>query len=247
MSLQLNKTMDRSGKKANFFQAVTHNCQFIVIIPPVEQYRSQYITTLEEREVFAFDDDEDSLPSSSSSSPVGSTSSNDVEEVERYLLHGNPRIPRPSDLPPALLGPVKPFFNERISAARKAVDHSLMELVSTQDARGYYIDHPEDHPLAEKPLHILMSGYHEDTTGSLVRTFSNLEHIDTHLGRAIREFHSAVGIPADAWTSMVKHRVTCKSCECVFSYEGYNSHVVDGQCSMASPSKKGIFPLFLSY
>ncbi|KAJ7892341.1 hypothetical protein B0H14DRAFT_3428097 [Mycena olivaceomarginata] len=52
MSLQLNKTMDRSGKKANFFQAVTHNCQFIVIIPPVEQYRSQYITTLEEREVF---------------------------------------------------------------------------------------------------------------------------------------------------------------------------------------------------
>jgi hypothetical protein len=39
-----------------------------------------------------------------------------------------------------------------------------------------------------------MSGYHEDTTGSLVRMFSNLEHIDTHLGRAIREFHSAIGI-----------------------------------------------------
>ncbi|KAJ7495717.1 hypothetical protein B0H11DRAFT_2227235 [Mycena galericulata] len=230
MKLQLNKVFDNSGRRANFFKADSHPCQFYVFIPDVPEYQSEYITTSEEREVFdqllSFSDNEEEERSRSTffqetSLSSASGSSKDAHEVEEYLLHGNPRIHRPTDLPPALFGPLKPFFNERVSNARKAVDLLLMDDTQQFADRGYYTDRPQLHPIAEKPNHVLMEIYdHKMYPSCLTRAFSNLEHIDTHLGRAIREFHSQIGIPPQ----------TC--------VDGYNSHVVDGKCSMAPPLEK---------
>ncbi|KAJ7437074.1 hypothetical protein B0H11DRAFT_2362278 [Mycena galericulata] len=246
MKLHLNKTFDNTGQRANFFRADSHPCQYYVFIPDIPEYQSEYITTPEEREVFeqlvAFEEEEPELSagsSQSSSLSTSSTSTADTREVEEYLLHGNPRIPRPSDLPPALLGPLKPFFNGRVSDARKTVDLLLMDDTQQFADRGYYTDNPERHPVAEVPVHVLMEIYdHKAHPTCLTRAFSNLEHIDTHLGRAIREFHSCIGIPPETWQAIVNYRTACKCCQCVFSVDGYNSHVVDGRCSMAPPLEK---------
>jgi hypothetical protein len=56
--------------------------------------------------------------------PSPSSSLAAEEEVERYLLHGDPRMLRLSDLPDELCGPGKPYFNERSAAARKSIGKS---------------------------------------------------------------------------------------------------------------------------
>ncbi|KAK7019273.1 hypothetical protein R3P38DRAFT_3199456 [Favolaschia claudopus] len=264
MDLHLDKVYDHTGTRANFWRASSHECRFYVIIPPIEKYQSQYITTLEEQKTFeellAFEDEDDyepdpssqpstsTTPSSSSSqrtmaSPstslttVSSSSTADMEEVARYLLHGNPRLPRPSDLPPPVNNNLSSYFNERITVARKAVDQLLMVDIKDFYNTGFFDRNPGHHPLAVKPPHDLMSNYlPEDTQDNLSRVFANMQHVDTHVGRAIREFHSIIGVPQEGWTAMLQHKVECDCCECVFSYEGYNSHVVMGRCSTATPS-----------
>ncbi|KAJ7504085.1 hypothetical protein B0H11DRAFT_1905962 [Mycena galericulata] len=211
MKLHLNKAFDNSGQRANFFKADSHPCQFYAssnysfrtslnINPSTSQPPRS-----EKSLLVSFSDNEEEEQSRSSfvqetslSSPSGF--SKDAHEVEEYLLHGNPRIHRPTDLPPALLGPLKPFFNERVSNARKTVDLLLMDDTQQFADRGYYTgtslgklqtfhsffppDRPQLHPVAEKPNHILMEIY--------------------------------------------DHKIV----------DGYNSHVVDGKCSMAPPLEK---------
>ncbi|KAJ7032804.1 hypothetical protein C8F04DRAFT_1396451 [Mycena alexandri] len=161
--------------------------------------QSEYVTTTEEWEthlagLHRFDDDdddqEDHCESRTSQISPSSTSEDDVEE---YLLHGDPRMPSPRDLAAVFgSGPLKPFFCDRVALARKTVDVALINDTTTAHQAGTYEAQPELHPLAEKPPHAVMALYDERnmSAGSLSRVFSNLEHIDTHLGRAMREFNS---------------------------------------------------------
>lgn len=88
-----------------------------------------------------------------------------------------------------------------------------------------------------------MSLYDEKNMSAalLTRAFSNLEHLDTHLGRAIREFNSPIGLPGQSWRHLLEYNVPCKGCQCVFSIHGYNSHIVKGLCSMAAPMREGTY------
>ncbi|KAJ7145082.1 hypothetical protein C8R43DRAFT_1130155 [Mycena crocata] len=238
MTLHLNQVHDETREKANFYRADSHNCGMIVFIPDIEKYRSEYITTQDQRELFdqlyAFDDDDDvdNALASTSSSNSSPSSSAEAAEVEMYLLHGEPRLPRMRDLPPAMQGPIKSFFNERVSEARKTCDKRLIFNLHFEDFKRF----PLTHPLAQKPIHPLMKIYDgTDNPACLIRAFSNLEHIDSHIGRAIREYHSPIGIPDQAWETIIDNTIPCNSCECYYSLNGYNSHVVDDLCTMASP------------
>ncbi|KAJ7018078.1 hypothetical protein C8F04DRAFT_1405246 [Mycena alexandri] len=236
-----------NGQKANFYRAESHDCAFTVIIPDLEHRQSEYVTTTEEWEthlagLHRFDDDdedqEDHCQSRTSQISPSSTSEDDVEE---YLLHGDPRMPSPRDLAAVFgSGPLKPFFCDRVALARKTVDVALINDTTTAHQAGTYEAQPELHPLAEKPPHAIMALYDERnmSAGSLSRVFSNLEHIDTHLGRAMREFNSPIGLPEFSWRSLRDHNVSCKCCQCVFSIQGYNSHIIDDRCSMAAPMDK---------
>ncbi|KAJ7882132.1 hypothetical protein B0H13DRAFT_2539789 [Mycena leptocephala] len=180
-----------------------------------------------------FDDDDGPDPSGVQPSP---SSSQAEEEVEEYLLHGDPRMPRPSDIPNELSSEPRSFFNARVAKARKDVDLALIADIQGSYQRGTYEALPDLHPLVDKPPHAVMGPYDGNAhPGSLIRAFSNLEHIDTHLGYAIREFNSSIGIPARTWRSLLAHNVPCKCCLCVFSIDRYNSYVVQGKCSMALP------------
>ncbi|KAJ7883088.1 hypothetical protein B0H13DRAFT_1890601 [Mycena leptocephala] len=217
MTLNLNKTFDDTGARANFYRAETHDCGCNVFIPDPEERRTEYVTTQEQHDYFD-DDGEEDQPSSSQES------SSSAREVETYLLHGDPRFPRINDLPPALSGPIQPYFCERVAIARKTVDLELIQFTEEEAGRGFYEQRPDLHPLAQTPAHAIMAIYDERVRpGCLIRAFSNLQHIDSHVGRAIREFHSPIGIPADAWTAILH------------SVYGYNSHVVEGCCSIAPP------------
>ncbi|KAJ7661095.1 hypothetical protein B0H17DRAFT_1144798 [Mycena rosella] len=264
MALHLNKVYDGTGIKGNFFRADSHHCGFFVLIPDLEEYKSKYITTQEAKDEFdnlnGFDDDDANLDpfgpdpshsSLSSSSPATSsahasspsTSISSEQEVELYLLNGDPRMPRPSDSPPALSGPFKPFFNKRVAKARSTVDLQLIADVVGFDKNDFYKNYPHLHPLTEKPPVAVMRTYDQETaTGCLIRAFSNLEHIDSHLSRALREFNSLIGIPAGTWKAIVGNATTCSCCLCSFSFDGYNSHINQGRCSMVPAMEKVLVP-----
>ncbi|KAJ7757606.1 hypothetical protein B0H16DRAFT_1457767 [Mycena metata] len=190
-----------NGQKANFYRAESHDCAFTVIIPDLEHRQSQYVTTTEEWEThlaslhrFDDDDDDDEDPCQSQTSQI-SPSSTSEEDVEEYLLHGDPRMPSPRDLAAVFgSGPLKPFFCDRVALARKTVDLALINDTTTAHQAGTYDAQPKLHPLAAKPPHAIMALYDEKnmSAGSLSRVFSNLEHLDTHLGRAMRKFNSPI-------------------------------------------------------
>ncbi|KAJ7838378.1 hypothetical protein B0H14DRAFT_2789331 [Mycena olivaceomarginata] len=245
MKLHLNQIYGRNGERGNFYCAAKHNCRFIVLIPDIEENAQQYITSPEEWNEFActlhnFDDDEDDSDSASSqvNTPLGSSSSSaDANEVEQYLLLGDPRLPRPTDVPEQFSGPVRPFFVDRVATARKVIDLALVNDTLEFHRNGIYRAQPELHPLAMKPVHSIMAVYNPKThPASLSRAFANLEHFDTHLGRAIREFNSVIGLPQATWDSILSVDTHCTCCQCHFSIDGYNSHIVDGRCSMAAPT-----------
>ncbi|KAJ6454725.1 hypothetical protein C8R47DRAFT_221942 [Mycena vitilis] len=252
MTLHLNKVFDATGLKANFYRCDTHPCNCIVLIPDPEELKSQYITTDEEElyfeKLYSLDQEEEEVASalhhctpstagSASTATSTKTSPTTSEgEVEEYLLGEDPRFPRLSDLPPAFCGLVKPYFNDRVASARKTVDLALMHLVNENDEADFYSWSPQHHPIAATPTHALMTVYDQTWhPACLMRIFSNLQHIDSHVGRAIREFHSPIGIPVTAWTSIIGNLCVCACCQCTFSIDGYNSHVVEGRCSMAAP------------
>ncbi|KAJ7719406.1 hypothetical protein B0H16DRAFT_1474986 [Mycena metata] len=209
-----------NGQKANFYCAESHNCAFTVIIPDLEHRQSQYVTTTEEWEthlasLHRFDDDNDEENPCQSRTSQISPSSTSKEDVEEYLLHGDPRMPSPRDLAAVFgLGPLKPSFCDRVALARKTVgtppcplytllnltvthffaDLSLINNRTTAHQAGTNDMQPELHLLAAKPPHAIMALYDEKnmSAGSLSRVFSNLEHLDTHLGRAMRKFNSPI-------------------------------------------------------
>ncbi|KAJ7823873.1 hypothetical protein B0H14DRAFT_2825568 [Mycena olivaceomarginata] len=222
MKLHLNQIYGRNGERGNFYHAAKHNCRFIVLILDIEENAQQYITSPEEWNEFActlhnFDDDEDDSDSAGSqvNTPLGSSSySADTNEVEQYLLLGDPRLPRPTDA----------FFVDRIATARKVIDLALVNDTLEFHRNGIYRAQPELHPLAMKPVHSIMAP-----------SLANLEHFDTHLGRTIREFNSVISLPQATWDSILSVDTHCTCCQCHFSIDRYNSHIVDGRCSMAAP------------
>lgn len=272
--------------------ALVHK-HFQVLIPDIKEFASEYVTTAEEHkafgepnhspslslailnplpeELYSFNGDDEQGPS------LSQDSIKDVAEVEEYLINGDPRIPRPTDIPAELRGNGQAFHTERVSNARKSVGefpsilaHSkvscplrpgaherrlavrqiwpLCESVFSTSSSGHdlivLLDRPELHPLAEIPVHNVMRLYDDKgRPGCLARVFSNSEHLDTHLGRAIREFASVIGILDDAWAALLRNHVVCKCCQCAFSVDGYHSHIVGGKCSMAPPMDKGRFSL----
>ncbi|KAF8185507.1 hypothetical protein K438DRAFT_1765739 [Mycena galopus ATCC 62051] len=252
MQLHLNKVYGRNGEKGNFYRADNHNCLFYVLIPDIEDKAHQYITTPEEWETFSdlhtFEEEEDSpisvsscstSPNSVLTSPTSSatSSSADAEEVEQILFFGDPRLARSTNLPEALSAERKPFFNSRIADARKNVDLVLMTDVLSEHHEGKYQKYPEWHPLVEKPSLAIMDSYDPKCyPPSLIRAFSNLQHLDTHVGRTIQEFNSVIGIPQGTWNPLLSLNELCKCCQCNFSLDGYNSHInQEGCCSMSPP------------
>ncbi|KAJ7917150.1 hypothetical protein B0H13DRAFT_1870510 [Mycena leptocephala] len=208
MTLHLNHVYGAHGKKGNFYKAVHHACQFLVVIPDVDVDSKEFITTPDEWASFE-QEDADAVGDPSPSSSLAAE-----EEVERYLLHGDPRMLRLSDLPDELCGPGKPYFNERSAAARKSIDLVLIADVLAASQRGDYDVEPDYHPLAQKPPHQVMNFYDARThPGSLVRAFSNLQHMDTHLGRSLREFNSLIGIPESTWAAILTHNAPCRNCQ----------------------------------
>ncbi|KAJ7126596.1 hypothetical protein C8R43DRAFT_958085 [Mycena crocata] len=81
---------------------------------------------------------------------------------------------------------------------------------------------------------LIFNLHFEDFRPCLIHAFSNLEHIDSHIGRAIREYHSPIGILDQAWETIIDNTIICNSCQCYYSLNGYNLHVVDNFCTMAS-------------
>ncbi|KAK7001592.1 hypothetical protein R3P38DRAFT_3216394 [Favolaschia claudopus] len=79
MDLHLDKVYDHTGTRANFWRASFHESRFYVIIPPIEKYQLQYITTLEEQKTFeellAFEYDDDYEPDPSSQQSTSTTPS----------------------------------------------------------------------------------------------------------------------------------------------------------------------------
>ncbi|KAJ7095135.1 hypothetical protein B0H15DRAFT_1020037 [Mycena belliarum] len=248
MTLHLNKVYDEMGSKGNFYRADSHSCSYYVLIPDLDEHKSDYITTQEEKDVFdnmyTISDDGDeaagvSLSQQSGASSSTTTSMSSEVELEQYLLNGDPRMPRPTDTPPSLGGTFRSFFNERVANARQAVNYTLISDILSSEKNGWYARYPQYHPLAEKPTASIMQTYDRQTNPScLTRAFSNLEHVDTHLGRAIREFNSPIGIPLTTWSGILSSNASCSCCRCEFSLDGYNSHVVEGRCSMAPPMDK---------
>ncbi|KAJ7848115.1 hypothetical protein B0H13DRAFT_1906943 [Mycena leptocephala] len=239
MTLNLNKTFDDTGarrisiglkpttvdamcssqipKNVGLNMLRLKNSMIISVCFPSSASLTLFTMLADSMYSFEDDDGEEDQPSSSQES------SSSAREVETYLLHGDPRFPRINDLPPALSGPIQPYFCERVAIARKTVDLELIQFTEEEAGRGS-TSRPDLHPLAQTPAHAIMAIYDERVRpGCLIRAFSNLQHIDSHVGRAIREFHSPIGIPADAWTAILH------------SVYGYNSHVVEGCCSMAPP------------
>ncbi|KAJ7898735.1 hypothetical protein B0H13DRAFT_1884188 [Mycena leptocephala] len=201
MTLHLNRVYGAHGEKGNFYRAISHACPFIVLIPDVDDHKKEYITTADEWEMFEKEDPDNVVDPSPSSSLAAE------EEVEEYLLHGDPRMICPSDLPVEFSGS-KPYFNERSATARKTVDLALIADVQSSYQRGTYQALPDLHPLAETPSHQVMNFYDGRThPGNLVRAFSNLQHMDTHLGRALREFNSSIGIPQATWAAILTYNV----------------------------------------
>ncbi|KAJ7796413.1 hypothetical protein B0H13DRAFT_1934602 [Mycena leptocephala] len=219
MTLNLNKTFDDTGARANFYRAETHDCGCNVFIPDPEERRTEYVTTQEQHDYFD-DDGEEDQPSSSQES------SSSAREVETYLLHGDPRFPRINDLPPALSGPIQPYFCERVAIARKTVDLELIQFTEEEAGRGFYEQRPDLHPLAQTPPTLLWpfttSVYYQDVS---------LEHSPiSNTSTRMLEGLSASSTRPSAFLLMLGQQ----SCT-VFVIDGYNSHVVEGCCSMAPP------------
>ncbi|KAJ7252171.1 hypothetical protein C8J57DRAFT_1520013 [Mycena rebaudengoi] len=100
-------------------------------------------------------------------------------------------------------------------------------------ASDWLPDHPFSHPLAQEPeqLPYAMQAYDRQRHPSCtVRTFNNLEFFTTRLGQLLRHFLSTIGITFNDYRNMIWYAKGCGGCGCMFSYDGYNSHLKAGQC-----------------
>jgi len=85
-----------------------------------------------------------------------------------------------------------------------------------------------NHPAADPelpPSCLLVYGPH-----STLRRFHEDRFFDTAVGRAVREWNSRNGISLAAWSLIISSAAMCTGCLRMFSGDGYNAHLDQGQC-----------------
>ncbi|KAF8189166.1 hypothetical protein K438DRAFT_1763907 [Mycena galopus ATCC 62051] len=242
MELHISKKLD--NVKKDFFRAVDHLCDFIVLIPKVRPA------------IYTSEDDNETCPST----PSTSLSSSAINEVDD-LVNWNPRVPPETGTTPLTSPTSRPTptpshkerllihysrYSEAVSAARASSDIDILEACWDGVITGQFETNPSSHlafPKSGTSTHRVLQPYDQSFyPGCLKRTFLELEFLHTDLGQALRALNSTIGITFDVLQEIIQDSTSCTVCKCRFSRDGFNRHIRDAFCGNSPTRTAGVSP-----